>query len=455
MSSWRSCALLTASVALAAVAVASDGLGLEGALAADDECLAARGSGGCMLSALQRRASRDAPEEGRGDPEALYANETARAAAILGSDGKPWTPECGDCMQGSSVPGAESTDVSLDASPIRHYALDCWTACGGAGSCNWCGPGNACCRYMRSSDPAECRTALFWPSLTYHTCVMVRGAPSQVDPSQPAGDGYHPLLKALALPSAAPILTFYMYRAMGDSDYPPENVNTASLGGVMWYLHNEVVVVTPRKFGITRIVRYKLQTKAPQPLLDAGMNFGVRYAFDSGRCTGPWNCQEQFNKYGFFVGCNYVSDFPTVGWRKENRYPDAIWYSLPGPCSTRQYAQHDETCVTGNPGGSCSGDLTGRGDCTYTATMAGEIRIDELEGISDYNAFIRAGKREYIHRGRDRGIGLSFWDGKVNPQRCRERVQAAERLFAAKYPDSEQLETPKCDFSYSRFFHRQ
>ena len=38
----------------------------------------------------------------------------------------------------------------------------------------------------------------------------------------------------------------------------------------MWYLHNEVVWQTPRKFNISRIMRLKVTMKATQPLIDAG-----------------------------------------------------------------------------------------------------------------------------------------------------------------------------------------
>merc|ERR1719203_414667 len=92
--------------------------------------------------------------------------------------------------------------------------------------------------------------------------------------------------------------------------YPFENVNAGNLPGIMWYLHNEVVGQTPRKFHISRIARYKVQTRATQPLADAGMDFGVRYAFDKGQCTGPFSCDRQWQKFGFFVGCNNLPGWP-------------------------------------------------------------------------------------------------------------------------------------------------
>ena len=69
-----------------------------------------------------------------------------------------------------------------------------------------------------------------------------------------------------------------------------------------------MVIFTPRKFGINRIVRFKVQYRAPQPLHEKGravcargfpcrgMDFGVRYAFDSGKCTGPGDCASDFDK---------------------------------------------------------------------------------------------------------------------------------------------------------------
>lgn len=38
----------------------------------------------------------------------------------------------------------------------------------------------------------------------------------------------------------------------------------------------------------------------PRPLLEKGMNFGIRVAFDSGKCTGP-DCDMDWHDYGVWV----------------------------------------------------------------------------------------------------------------------------------------------------------
>jgi len=43
-----------------------------------------------------------------------------------------------------------------------------------SGYCDWCGKGNACCRYGSHDDVPECKGVMF-PALTYHTCVQPKG----------------------------------------------------------------------------------------------------------------------------------------------------------------------------------------------------------------------------------------------------------------------------------------
>jgi len=255
-------------------------------------------------------------------------------------------------------------------------------------------------------------------------------------------------------PSSAEKKTFYMYRVQDEQNYPLQNQNMANLAGAMWYLHNEIVNNRgERRFHKTRIQRFKVTTQATQPLIDAGMNFGVRFAFDAGQCTGPWNCTEAFEKYGFFVGCNYVDQFPTQQWAGKVFYPRATWYSLPGKCSTRKHDEHTADCELDEPGGYCD-KVTGAGNCTYSYEAAGEISIDELEGIENFDAFAQAGGWEYNNK-TDKGVHMSFWDDKNSFAACKTRLARAERLFKEKYVGQDfqdDLPGVSCDFDSKRFY---
>lgn len=244
-----------------------------------------------------------------------------------------------------------------------------------------------------------------------------------------------------------------MYRVQNDHDYPPENQNMANLAGAMWYLHNEIVNNRyERRWGKTRIQRFKMTTQAPQPLVDDGMNFGVRYAFDSGRCTGPWTCSDAFALYGYFVGCNKVKEFPTPQWKDKVFYQNAIWYSLPGKCSSKLFHAHTSECALSEPGGACT-DVNGMGNCTYSYEAAGEVSISELEGIASFKDFVAGGGWEYNNQ-TDRGVHMTFWDNKYNASACEVRMEHARELFRQKHKDDENLEEPACDFKYSSFYAR-
>merc|ERR1719437_51330 len=161
----------------------------------------------------------------------------------------------------------------------------------------------------------------------------------------------------------------------------------------MWYLHNEVVGSQPRKFDITRLLRYKVTMKNTEAYFkDKHRQFGPFVAFDHGSAHHRSDVWEQ---YGFVVGCQVVDPdqfkYQFNYKPSEEEQPECVpkdapvcnsgkWYSLPGPCPEKKVENKTAECITEWPGGQCpSADVTGEKDCTYWAEFAGEISIDELE----------------------------------------------------------------------------
>lgn len=192
-------------------------------------------------------------------------------------------------------------------------------------------------------------------------------------------------------------------------------MNVANLAGVMWYFQHEVMIQNPPKFGITRILRYQVQTKAPSQLYAKGMNFGVRYAYDNQVCTGPGDCVAMYRQYGYFVGCNNFASnypYPDADTAADAEFSGGVWYSLPAE-------------------GACSGPPTAAGSCTYSYSWPPEeVSLQELQGSR----------------------GAAFWDDPHNPAANEAKVAAAASAFAAKYPASPQLVTPPCDFQFESFW---
>mmetsp|Transcript_111262 Transcript_111262/g.321714 ORF Transcript_111262/g.321714 Transcript_111262/m.321714 type:complete len:392 (+) Transcript_111262:592-1767(+) len=294
----------------------------------------------------------------------------------------------------------------------NHYAQDCWRPCGGPGLCErWCGEGGACCRFGSATDPAECRGDRFWPAVAYHTCVSA--APLQ--PPRPP-----------APPPEAPTFTFYLYRAQNDeSRWTLGNVNIANLPGVMWYLSNEVMPRCPKRYGISRIRRYRIFMRATPELYARGMNFGVRYSYDAGKCTGSnirWlgPCSSTWDRFGYVIGCNNFRDhypYPLV----DTEYPDGVWYDLPldGRCDSP----------------------TGTWNCTWSFEEAGEIRLEDLEAQEPGHGYCCGGRC------------TDFWRGHWSASDCDRRLSQVRELFAAKFPAlPADLPEPPCDFDRSRFW---
>lgn len=253
--------------------------------------------------------------------------------------------------------------------------------------------------------------------------------------------------------------SFYMYRAQSTADFPLENVDAANLAGVMWYLHNEIVpsVAPHRKYNITRILRFRITMKTTWEFYNVHRRqFGGFVAFDSGRCTVP-DCDRIWKHFGFIVGCQfqntkiagYLSSVRTHldSACKEPSCHSPVWYSLPGPCPSMEYDAKTAECRHQMPGGRCQ-RATGERDCTYSVEEAGEISLDELAGIRDYSAFFHAGNREYMHD-IDGGVGNTFWNGKLDLNLCRKRMERVKKLFKQRYPHlpgCDDLPEPPCDF---------
>eukprot|EP00929_Paragymnodinium_shiwhaense_P046198 TRINITY_DN23519_c0_g1_i1.p1 TRINITY_DN23519_c0_g1~~TRINITY_DN23519_c0_g1_i1.p1 ORF type:complete len:520 (+),score=88.26 TRINITY_DN23519_c0_g1_i1:97-1656(+) len=283
---------------------------------------------------------------------------------------------------------------------------------------------------------------------------------------------WRPKTEALLKPSKAPSHTFYMYRAVDNKTFSPSSLNTASLGGVMWYLHNEIVCHCPRKNGVDRIVRYKVTTKATQPLYDKNMNFGIRHAFDFGKCTGPaWLDKEPsdevpcdfdtWDKYGYVVGCNDLNShaFPFPTWHVA--YPDAVWYSVPGACPSRFWGDKDKDCNLDEPGGICVGPPTGQGNCTISIEEAGFVLLDDVVGIDNggdlgHVDWCKSGHNEYNFP-LDKGVNFDFWNSIWDKDKNRERMDAVDEAFGKKYPKwprDKDLPQPKCDFNRHFFYSK-
>lgn len=228
-------------------------------------------------------------------------------------------------------------------------------------------------------------------------------------------------------------MNFYMYRAQNDQTYPPDNTDLASAAGVMWYLHNEVVRICPRKFGITRILRYNVTVFNPPAVfgVKAGQ-FGHFVQFDSGKCTVD-GCNALWQQpTGYMVGCQPQAE--------TFHYHNSFWYSIPGSCPSKDFSSKTPDCEAAEPGGKCDSP-TGAPTCTWSAVLDGEVQLDELSGITNYAAFCAEGNVEY-DLAMDAGRGNDFWDERNSDVKNKARVLKLMQLFAKHYPTDDATMMP-------------
>lgn len=269
-------------------------------------------------------------------------------------------------------------------------------------------------------------------------------------------DRYSACVRTLPLePTKAPLRSFYIYRSDAPNKTFLDGMEATNAIGQILRLHKEVVWQEWPHWGyISRIRRLKLTLRATRPLLERNMHFGPLETIDSGRCEAfSWHdygfCTALLEKYGSVVGCKHEFDSPRWNWEDPTGgqlVNEVIWYSLPGPCSDRFFEDRDAACMQLDPGGRCEGIPTGTSDCSYSVEPAGEIGINELASIEDYEAFYRNGGREY-DRDTDRGVKTSFWDHIGDAEAARRRTQVMLSLFKKKF-GAEDLEDAFCDYRF-------
>lgn len=228
-------------------------------------------------------------------------------------------------------------------------------------------------------------------------------------------------------------MLFHVYRALGDANEDGDNsagsATVFSMSGIMWHLHNSIVNKScPRSFNVTRIVRLKATVfNTDKPFEQWKGQFGPFEHYVHGNCTSP-DCAETQKRYGSVVGCLPWSEF--MGGHSYGN--TSQFYSLPGFNGQG----------IGQSGGQCD-NPNGTDSCTWDLQPAGEVRLDMLEGISNYQSFCAAGGVEYFGP-KDAGNGCSFWDNQSTVLANARRVTQLQQLFEHLYPNTA-LPEPTCD----------
>ncbi len=290
-------------------------------------------------------------------------------------------------------------------------------------------------------------------------------------------------LGAAAAPSApfsqsspSPIASFRVYRAidsrllggsLGDAGTRLGNTNAGSAGGVLGYLHSEVIPTfavpnTGRRFhDIDAIAVFEVQVLnvrrarlfAPSDPPGNVNLFGPYMAFNGGKAMPP-PARDQIIGYGAYVGIQDQANNP------RHAYP-GDWYSFVGGCPLSPWEAGENgrrdkpsPCPTTPalegicPAAGAAPDGTPL--CQYTYSYCGYVPLDDLVGITskahplcqaggtpracvDYADFRRNGGIEYSAGPNDAvecagatvpESGLPFWRGRCDPEQAFARIRA-------------------------------
>ncbi len=293
---------------------------------------------------------------------------------------------------------------------------------------------------------------------------------------------------AFALAEPPPVASFRVYRAidsrllggyLGDAGTRLENTNAASAGGVLGYLHSEVVPSfarppTDRRYNdIDAIAVFEVHVlnvgearnfPSYHPASDVDL-FGPFMAFNFGVAMPP-HARQQIEHLGAYVGIQSQANHP------RHAYP-GDWYSFVGPCPLSAWRRDD---VTGQPAkpSPCptaialddmcpaSGKPDGTPSCQYTYAYLGYVRLDDLVGITSKSrplcqeGTIKRACVDYTDFHRNHGVeyaagpntlvdcagkqvpesGLPFWRGRCDPKRANARIRALAKWSALVTPKS-------------------
>lgn len=281
---------------------------------------------------------------------------------------------------------------------------------------------------------------------------------------------------SFAQPASPAVTSFRVYRAIdsrllggvfGDAGTRIGNTNAGSAGGVLGYIHAEVIptFAVPNAGGrrlndIDAIAVFEVQAlnvrraQVAGPAVAPGTvkPFGPFMAFNGGMATPP-QARNQILRYGAFVG------FQDQTHNARHAYPGE-WYSFVGACPLSRWGTGED----GNRGkpspcptepsldGICpatGGAPDGTPLCQYKYTYLGYVRLDDLVGITsktaplcqtdgtpracaDYADFRRNGGVEYAagpienvecDKSKVPESGLPFWRGRCDPERARDRIR--------------------------------
>lgn len=211
-----------------------------------------------------------------------------------------------------------------------------------------------------------------------------------------------------------PVNDIMMYRALiGEhvNDYTLENNNVADAGGVLKYIHTEVIVEhqlpehrIKRKYEVDAISMWHVRFRNHHALVHSsdrvGNEFGPFLAYDFGESTNR-HYEETgfFERYGDWVGMQHQQGDPRI-----ITTDPIVWYSLGGFCPNKNFHEKGDRhnpspdCVkygenlgawgfpnTALNGGYCgdhfTGDPLGEPGCTYTYAQPSVVSLDSIVGI--------------------------------------------------------------------------